>query len=88
MEKKADGVFLALLSKFNRQGNNVSHVSGTNYAPAKMAAHADRAGVGKKALAEAMSRLLDAETIKIVEEGPKSKPRKRLIVSAEDYGAK
>ncbi|MNL54500.1 hypothetical protein D3C87_1778400 [compost metagenome] len=88
IERKAEDVFLALLSKFNRLGNNVSHVSGTNYAPAKMAAHPDSDGVGKKALAEAMSRLLDAETIKIAEEGPPSKPRKRLIISAEDYGAK
>ncbi|MDX0450714.1 AAA family ATPase [Sinorhizobium medicae] len=88
IERKAEDVFLALLSKFNRQGNNVSHVSGTNYAPAKMASHPDSDGVGKKALALAMARLLDAETIKIVEEGPPSKPRKRLIISAEDYGAK
>jgi DNA repair protein RadA/Sms len=34
----------------------------------------------------AMQRLLDAGVIKIVEEGPASRRRSRLIVSAEDFG--
>ncbi len=88
MEAKAEAVFLALLSKFSRQGVVVGTIPGTNYAPAKMAERADADGVEKKALASAMLRLLDDGRVKVIEEGPPSKPRRRLIVSAEDYGAK
>ncbi|AVA21195.1 AAA family ATPase [Rhizobium sp. NXC24] len=83
---KAERVFRDLLSLFNRTGQNVSDVTGTNYAPAKMAKHPDAAGIGKKALADAMQRLLDSGDVRIVMEGPASRQRKRLILASEDYG--
>ncbi|MFD1985909.1 AAA family ATPase [Mesorhizobium newzealandense] len=81
-----DDVFVSLLSTFNRVGRNVSTSTGTSYAPARMVEHPGAKGTSKKQLAAAMQRLLEAGTIKIVEEGPASHRRKRLIVTAEDYG--
>ncbi|MBB4113462.1 RecA-family ATPase [Rhizobium sp. BK226] len=83
---KAEGVFRKLLSLFNRTGQTVSDVTGTNYAPAKMADHPEADGISKKLLAAAMQRLLDAGEVKIVMEGPASRKRKRLILASEDYG--
>lgn len=82
----AERVFKNLLSLFNRTGQNVSDVTGTSYAPAKMAQHPDAEGVSKKSLKDAMQRLLDRGDIKIVMEGPPSRQRKRLILASEDYG--
>lgn len=83
---KAERVFRDLLSLFNRTGQNVSDVTGTSYAPAKMAKHPDADGVSKKSLAEAMQRLLDRGEVKIVLDGPPSRQRKRLILTSEDFG--
>jgi len=88
VERKAEECFVSLLSKFNRTGQHVGTATGTNYAPAKIAAHPDGKDFGKRALADAMHRLLDNGTIKIVFEGPPSRQRQRLMVSAEDYGPK
>lgn len=86
VNKQAERTFLKLLSLFNRNGQNVSDVSGTNYAPAKMSKHPDAVGVSKKSLAEAMQRLLDRGEIKIVMVGKPSAQRKKLVVTAEDFG--
>jgi len=85
---KAERLFIELLSLFNRTGQNVSDVTGTSYAPAKMSKHPNSEGIGKRALADAMQRLLDRGEIKIVMEGPPSRQRKRLILTSEDYSAK
>ncbi|WP_192358509.1 AAA family ATPase [Mesorhizobium mediterraneum] len=87
MNKRADETFKKLLSIFNRTGQTVSDVTGTNYAPAKMAKHADANGVSKRQFADAMQRLLEADEVRIAMEGPPSRQRKRLILAAEDYGA-
>lgn len=86
MAAKAERVFKDLLSLFNRTGQNVSDVTGTSYAPAKMAQHPNAAGVSKLALKDAMQRLLDSGEIKIVKEGPVSRQRKRLVLASEDFG--
>lgn len=86
VNKKAERVFLALLSQFNRNGQTVSDASGANYAPKKFSEHPDSAGVNKRALAEAMQRLLDRGDIKIIMVGKPSAQRKKLIVAAEDFG--
>ena len=86
VNKKAERVFLALLSQFNRNGQTVSDASGANYAPKRFSEHPDAAGVNKKALAEAMQRLLDRGDIKIIMVGKPSAQRKKLIVAAEDFG--
>lgn len=88
MNKKANQVFIRLLRTFARTGQNVGASPGTNYAPAKMAKHTDADGLSKKALEGAMQRLLEDGTIKLIWDGPPSKQRQRLIVSADDYGAR
>jgi RecA-family ATPase len=87
MNGRADDAFKKLLSTFNRTGQTVSDVTGTNYAPAKMAKHADASGVSKRQFADAMQRLLESGEIKIVMDGPPSRQRKRLILASENYGA-
>lgn len=88
INKQAETTFKQLLSLFNRTGQTVSDVTGTNYAPAKMARHPDAKGHSKKVLAEAMQRLLDRGEVKIVMDGPPSRQRKRLILASEDFGPK
>ncbi|MGO4637228.1 AAA family ATPase [Mesorhizobium sp. 2RAF45] len=85
LNKRADEIFRKLLSTFNRTGQTVSDVTGTNYAPAKMAKHAEAGGVSKRQFADAMQRLLESDEIKIVMDGPPSRQRKRLILTSEDY---
>ena len=85
---KAERVFKDVLSLFNRTGQNVSDVTGTSYAPAKMAKHPAAEGMSKKALADAMQRLIDSGEVRIVMEEPPSRQRKRLILASEDFGPK
>ncbi|WP_455918835.1 AAA family ATPase [Ensifer canadensis] len=86
--RKAEQTFVELLRTFTRTGQNVGASPGTNYAPAKMSKHPGSNGLSKRNLEGAMQRLLEDGTIKLVWEGPPSKPRQRLMVSADDYGAK
>ncbi|MDR9762479.1 bifunctional DNA primase/polymerase [Rhizobium redzepovicii] len=88
INRKAEKIFIDLLRTFSRTGQTVGASPGTNYAPAKMAKHPNSNGISKKSLESAMQRLLDDGTIKLVWEGPKSKPRQRMMVSADDYGTK
>jgi RecA-family ATPase len=85
LSKHADAKFRELLSAINRSGQRVAPTKGVNYAPTIMAAWPD-AGVSKKELEAAMHRLLASGIIKVVRDGPPSKQRQRLIVSAEDFG--
>ncbi len=88
LNRKAETTFVDLLRLFTRTGQNVGVTPGTNFAPSKMAKHSASNGVSKKALEDAMQRLLERDAIKLVWEGPASRQRQRLIVSADDYGAK
>jgi RecA-family ATPase len=87
LNRRADEVFVDVLSKLNRQGQRLSPNPSATHAPKIIAAHPDAKGVSKKSLAEAMQRLLDAGTIRIVEEGPPSRRYRRLLVAAEMHGA-
>jgi RecA-family ATPase len=80
-----DERFLALLSAVNRTGQRVAPTKGINYAPAILALRPDAKGTSKKTLEAAMHRLLASGLIKVVMDGPPSKQRQRLIVSAEDF---
>jgi RecA-family ATPase len=82
-EKKTEALFLDLLDRLNRQGQRVSpHPSSPqNYAPKFFAKHGDTNGTGQKALETAMQRLLNAGTIRIVQEGPPSRSIARLVRS-------
>jgi RecA-family ATPase len=78
---KVDDLFLDLLRKLTKQGRNVSHHSGTTYAPTvfEPEAEAKAAKVTRKQFAESVIRLLDANKIKIETSGPLSHRRSRLV---------
>ncbi|WP_292449773.1 AAA family ATPase [Mesorhizobium sp.] len=86
LNKRADEAFRSLLSAVNKTGQRVASTRGVNYAPAVLAARPDAEGVTKKQFEAAMQRLLADGIVKVVWEGPPSKQRQRLIVSAEDFG--
>ncbi|MGV8955857.1 MAG: AAA family ATPase [Cypionkella sp.] len=77
---RADALFLDLLARMEQQGQNVSATPGTNYAPKRMADHADAVGTTKRQFALAMQRLMDGGKVKIEVSGPKSRQRQRLVV--------
>ena len=79
-ERKVDDLFLTLLNRYSEQTQHVCHKPGSTYAPAIFARHPDAAGVTNKMLGAAMQRLLDANKIRIEEEGPKSHRRSRLVL--------
>jgi RecA-family ATPase len=79
--QKVDDLFIKLLRRLTEQGRNVSAKTGTSYAPAMFAKlpEATEAKIDKKAFAASMERLFTAGKIKVITEGPPSKPRTRLI---------
>jgi RecA-family ATPase len=78
---KAERVFLKLLQQFEDQGRKVNHAGGQTYAPKVFAANPGAEGVTKRALGQAMERLLVSGRIEIQEEGPPSKRRQFLEVA-------
>jgi RecA-family ATPase len=78
-----DKLFLELLGIFTGQGQNVGIITGTTYAPAKMAKHPKAKGYGKDKLAASMQRLLDSGCIKVVTEGSPSRQRSRLVLTGQ-----
>lgn len=56
-ESELEAIFEACLTAANAQRRNVSHATGSNYAPKLFAAMSQSRGVGRKALAAAMERL-------------------------------
>jgi RecA-family ATPase len=78
-QQKADKAFLDLLAKFTLQGRPVSLATGSNYAPKLFEADARALGVGKRALAVAMTRLLDAGMIEQIPYGAPSRGTKQLV---------
>ena len=80
---QAEKVFLELLKKLSRQLQKLSPNKGPLYAPSLMARHRGQ-GPQEVDIAAAMQRLLDMEIIEIAEEGPPSKRRQRLVLSAAD----
>jgi RecA-family ATPase len=64
-EQAADTLFLKILDRFNGQGRNVSHKKAAhNYAPTAFATDPDAKGK-RKDLADAMTRLFNADKIKV-----------------------
>lgn len=86
LNTRTDKVFVEALSKMCRLGLRCGPTKGVSYAPKLMQRQPDAKGIRLSELEKSMHRLLDAGTIKIVNEGPPSKSRQRLIVSAEDFG--
>ena len=78
----ADRVFLALLKAFNAQDRAVSASPSSVYAPTLFASHPHSEGMTKRALADAMNRLLVAKSISVETSGTPSKRRQRLVISS------
>lgn len=87
INRQAERVFLALLSEINRTGRRVSSSRSVTYAPTVMAEMPGAEGVSKKSLEEAMKRLFAGDQIKVISEGPPSKPRQRLVVIEDEIKA-
>lgn len=83
---RAESAFRDMLSAINRTGERVAKTKGLNYAPKVMADRPDAGGLSVKQLEGAMQRMLAAGDLRIVMEGPPSKSRQRLILTAEDFG--
>ncbi len=77
-ERDVDELFLRLLDKHNAQGRPVRPNRGRGYAPAELADDPEAGGVAASALKAAMDRLYDAEKIKTVTTGPKSRPAQHI----------
>lgn len=78
----ADDVFLDLLRKFTDQGRTVSPSPSASYAPVLFERHPEARGFKKRALAQAMERLLSGGQIAVEMFGPPSKQRQRLILQS------
>jgi RecA-family ATPase len=78
-EQKAEETFLALLSRYEREGRNVSHKStAPNYAPASYCEEKEANGLRKEDFAAAMRRLFTADKIHVENYGRPSRPMARL----------
>jgi RecA-family ATPase len=80
-EQRAEETFMVLLDRFTREGRNVTDKKGTTYAPACFAKEKEAMSekLNKKVLADAMLRLFERGKIRVVTEGPPSKPRSRIV---------
>lgn len=78
-DAKAERVFMDLLAVYEADGRAVGAARGANYAPFVFSADDRRETVSKIAFARAMNRLFNDKRIKIIEYGPQSKRRQRLM---------
>lgn len=70
---KAERVFLKLFDLYEGQGRRVNSNGGPNYAPKVFAEHFENEGVSKRALKQAMEKLLIDRKITVAIEGPPSR---------------
>jgi RecA-family ATPase len=82
-ERKAEHIFVELLSRFTLADRPVNDRSGPGYAPHVFAREreAKLAKVGKAALADAMRRLFEVGKIKNEIFGPPSRERRRIVIN-------
>jgi RecA-family ATPase len=80
-ETHAEEIFLQLLGKFEAEGQRVSNVKSSTYAPTQFAKRPKGKELGKDALERAMSRLLDKGLIRVETEGPPSRRRSHLALA-------
>jgi RecA-family ATPase len=80
-EAMAEEVFMMLLRRFSAQGRSVGPNRSSNYAPIKFAEQpeAKEKKITKDEFAAAQERLLAADRIKVVPDGPPSRRRDRLV---------
>lgn len=81
-EQRAEQVFLTLLDRLARDGRNVSDKVCSTYAPKVFAdeREAKALNITKGMLKAAMLQLFDRKKIRVLTEGPVSKPRSRLVI--------
>jgi RecA-family ATPase len=77
---RAEEVFLNLLKRFCEEGRPPSPNRSPSFAPKQFAEHPDSEGISKALFKRAMSRLLSAGKIEIVQSGTKSRKYQRLKV--------
>jgi RecA-family ATPase len=80
-EAKIDNLFLDLLRRLTKQSRNVTDKKGTSYAPSVFADEPEAKAVKatNKILGEAMRRLFANGKIKLINEGPASRQRTRMV---------
>ena len=80
-DRKIEDLFIELLRRFTKEGRNVSNKASSTYAPTEFEKEpeAKERKASKDALADAMRRLFAADRIKVVTEGPPSRPRTRIV---------
>lgn len=81
LQYRAEAKFLELLGHFTIEGRNVTDTPSGTYAPSSFAKDPRAEGIGKKAFAEAMMRLLAAKRIRLEEHGPASRRRSHLALA-------
>jgi hypothetical protein len=79
LAQKGEETFMKLLRQFSQQGQNVTSIPCSTFAPKLFAAHSKAEGLGKAHLTVAMQELLDRGNIKIETFGPPSRQRSRLV---------
>ncbi|SEE09079.1 AAA domain-containing protein [Rhizobiales bacterium GAS188] len=80
----ADRVFLDMLATYDAERRSVSSSQSVTFAPAVFAKDARSQGIGKRALTDAMNRLFAAKRIEVIESGPPSKRRTRIVVAEHE----
>lgn len=75
---RAETVFLELLRDFTERGQRVTSAFSQLYAPKRFAEDPKAKGSSKRELEAAMHRLMKAGRVRLVEEGPKWRPKRYL----------
>ena len=78
---KADRQFLDYLGRLTAQGEAVTSHTSPSYAPTIMSKRFAEEGARKSELEKAMARLLNSGKIRVEEDGPASKKRRRLVLA-------
>jgi RecA-family ATPase len=83
-ERKAEHIFMELLTRFSLADRTVTESPSPSYAPTVFAREreAKLGKVAKGALADAMRRLFEAGKIKIETFGPPSRERRRIVIAS------
>ncbi len=84
-EQKAEETFLALLTRYDREGRNVSDKpTSPTYAPALFCKEREASGFRKEDLASAMRRLFEARKLHVESYGRPSRPASRLRLGTKE----
>jgi len=78
---QAEQVFLAIMRRLAQQGMDVSPNPSRAFAPALFGRRDDAEGLKPRDFERAMHRLLTAGKLRVDEDGPPSKRRKRLVLA-------